>query len=222
VLALEPEEQAGFEVGADLRVGSRLAFSLVRYDQEARNLIQPVAFSVGARGRSTVVTRHENVGAIGNKGWELEGRYAVGALTLTTAMGLTDSRVRQVAEGYTGELRAGDRVLQVPARTLSVGASWMGRGWSSSMTLARASDWMNYNWLELSLQPDLTGASLRDFWLRYPGVTRMRVSVTRDLTRTIGLSVSGDNLLNRQRGEPDNLTIVPGRTLRAGLRARFL
>jgi iron complex outermembrane receptor protein len=33
--------------------------------------------------------------------------------------------------------------------------------------------------------------------------------------------LTADNLLDRQRGEPDNLTIVPGRTLLLGLRAAF-
>lgn len=221
VLALEPEEQAGIEFGADLHVGSRLALSVTRYDQQARNLIQPVTFATGFRGRGGVVTRPENIGAIANRGWEVESRYAIGALTLTGALGITDSRVRQVANGYTGELRAGDRMLQVPARTISAGASWLGRGWSSSMTLARASDWMNYDWLALSLQPQVSGAGLRDFWMQYPGVTRVRASFSRDITRSLGLTMSGDNLLGWQRGEPDNLTIVPGRTFRAGLRARF-
>jgi hypothetical protein len=31
----------------------------------------------------------------------------------------------------------------------------------------------------------------------------------------------GDNLLGVQQGEPDNATIVPGRTVTAGLKAKF-
>jgi hypothetical protein len=33
--------------------------------------------------------------------------------------------------------------------------------------------------------------------------------------------VSGENLLNRQQGEPDNITVVPSRTLSLGLKARL-
>jgi outer membrane receptor protein involved in Fe transport len=33
--------------------------------------------------------------------------------------------------------------------------------------------------------------------------------------------VSGDNLLNYQRNEPDNATVLPGRTLMTGLRVKF-
>jgi hypothetical protein len=35
------------------------------------------------------------------------------------------------------------------------------------------------------------------------------------------LSLMADNLLDVRQGEPDNLTILPGRTISAGVRARF-
>ena len=35
------------------------------------------------------------------------------------------------------------------------------------------------------------------------------------------VSLSGENLLNRQLGEPDNVTVVPGRTITLGLRTAF-
>jgi hypothetical protein len=34
-------------------------------------------------------------------------------------------------------------------------------------------------------------------------------------------SVDGENLLDEQRGEPDNITVLPGRTVSAGLRLSF-
>jgi hypothetical protein len=33
--------------------------------------------------------------------------------------------------------------------------------------------------------------------------------------------VTGDNLLNYQRNEPDNMTVTPGRTLMTGVRLKF-
>jgi len=39
--------------------------------------------------------------------------------------------------------------------------------------------------------------------------------------RGLGVVVTGANLLDRQRGEPDNSTLLPGRTLTAGVRATF-
>jgi iron complex outermembrane receptor protein len=55
--------------------------------------------------------------------------------------------------------------------------------------------------------------------LKYGGVTRLRASVGRSLFRGLSINLSGENLLNRQHGEPDNVTVVPGRTLTFGLRA---
>jgi iron complex outermembrane receptor protein len=225
VLSLEPEEQSGVEFGADVAMGSHVTARVTRYEQRATNLIQPVAHAgpTGGRGMSYQL---QSVGAITNRGWEVETNVGAGALTLTGALGLTDSRVAQVATAYTGDLRAGDRVLQVPARTLSLSASWLGRGWSGSWTVARASDWLNYDWLALATDgyqnPQAPrGAELRQYWRSYSGVTRMRAAFSRDLTSAFGIVMSGDNLLGQQHGEPDNVTIVPGRTLRAGLRARF-
>src|SRR5204863_139604 len=34
-------------------------------------------------------------------------------------------------------------------------------------------------------------------------------------------ALSADNLLNYQRGEPDNITVVPGRTILSGVRVKF-
>lgn len=220
ILALEPEAQAGFEFGADLRLGGSLMVSLTRFDQRASNLIQPVvAQAPNGRGHSF---RLENLGAIDNTGWELETRVSRGSLSVTGALGLTESVVSRLAAGYRGDLRAGDRVLQVPAHTASLGASWLGRGWTSSMTVARAGNWINYDWMGLaSAERTPQGAELRQYWLRYPGVTRLGATFTREVSSAFELIASGENLLGQQRGEPDNLTVVPGRTLRAGIRARF-
>jgi len=63
------------------------------------------------------------------------------------------------------------------------------------------------------------GSELRNYWLKYGGVTRLRASIGRALFRGLSFNVSGENLLNRQHGEPDNATVIPGRTLSFGLKA---
>jgi iron complex outermembrane receptor protein len=52
-------------------------------------------------------------------------------------------------------------------------------------------------------------------------VTRLRATATRRLADRLSLVFVGDNLLDVQRGEPDNLTVLPGRTLSTGLRVGF-
>jgi len=138
-----------------------------------------------------------------------------------------DSRVRRVARNYIGDLQVGDRMLEVPSRTGSLSAAWTGAGWTSFVVASRSWNWIDYDRVALagafsnSTQADaqLVGQQLRNYWLQYSGVTRLRASVGRTLFRGLSLTLSGENLLNRQHGEPDNITVVPGRTLSFGLRA---
>jgi iron complex outermembrane recepter protein len=238
---LAPEQQAGVEAGADLFVGRTLGFHVTRFDQQATGLIQSVAVTLpsrspsrGARleeggGDSYVAYQLQNVGEISNRGWELQSSADFGRLSLTGTLSLVDSRVQRLASGYSGDLRAGDRMLDVPARTTSVSGSWTGRGWFGSLTMSRAADWMGYDRLAVAdaltsggLAPrDLVGARLRGYWREYAGVTRLRANFSRDLFRGVSLVLAGDNLLGQQRGEPDNATVVPGRTVTAGLKAKF-
>lgn len=228
VLRLEPEEQSGVETGADLLFGSALRLRVTHFDQRATGLIQPVAV-VGYSGtiapRRVMSYELQNVGAIDNRGWEFQAGLTQGRLHLGGTYAMLESRVDRVADAYTGDLRAGDRVLQVPARTVSLTNSWVDRSWSVSWTLARASDWINYDWLAIASRPggntELAGSELRPFWRTYQGITRLRAHVTRDITGQFGFVFTGENLLGQQLGEPDNVTIVPGRTISAGLRARF-
>jgi iron complex outermembrane receptor protein len=243
--ALAPESQAGVEGGVDVLLGRRLGLHVTRFDQRASGLIQSVAIATatpgGGMGGGTQPWgfRYElqNIGEITNRGWELQGSARLGALTLGSALSLVDSRVERVLVNYTGDLRPGDRTLEVPARTASLTASWTARRWSTSWSVARAPDWINYDRLALATElarhtgdgrvndgrgpSDFVGPHLRDYWRTYDGVTRLRANVTRDLTRGVSLLISGDNLLNQQRGEPDDVTIVPGRTMSVGLKAKF-
>ncbi len=67
----------------------------------------------------------------------------------------------------------------------------------------------------------LVGPQLRAYWREYDGVTRLRATAARDVFRGIVLSLTGENLLNYQRGEPDDITVLPGRTITLGLHAKF-
>ena len=151
-----------------------------------------------------------------------------GGLSLGGALTLVNSRVLQLASGYAGDLRTGDRPLEVPSRTMSLSAGWNSARWSASLGATRATNWVNYDRISLarafaSTDPDHqpTGATLRDYWQTYNGVTRLRASFSRDVFRSLSVVAYGENLLNAQRGEPDNITIVPGRTITAGLRIRL-
>jgi iron complex outermembrane receptor protein len=229
---LAPEEQSGLEVGLDAFVGHAFALHLTRFDQYAYNLIQPVAVassmtpSMTGDGSMRLMYALQNVGEITNRGWELESAVFAGQLSFSGTVSLVDSRVRQLAIGYRGDLQPGDRMLGVPAITAGLTSTWTTRRWSASLTATRASDWINYDGLALASESStaghpIVGDLLRTYWRSYGGVTRIDASASRLLFGAFSAILTGRNLLDVQRGEPDNVTIVPGRTLTAGLQAKF-
>jgi outer membrane receptor protein involved in Fe transport len=231
---LAPEQQSGIEAGVELLVGRALTFQATRFDQLASGLIQRVPTRAqtdpsAGPGRRHVTYALRNVGEITNRGWELAGTAAFGRLSLNGTMSLVDSRVRRLAMGYIGDLRPGDRTLEVPSRTTSFTASWSGARSFGSLTVLRAADWVNYDrlalaWAAVNYDPpsdDQMGPWLRGFWRTYDGVTRLRLTTSRELRRGVALVLTGENLLDRQLGEPDNVTILPGRTITLGIKAAF-
>ena len=250
---LSSEEQSGIEAGVDVLFGRMLGFHVTRFDQLASGLIQPVAVSSSGPGPGgdgsggggggsgpgggdrppndgrRIAYELQNVGEITNRGWEISGSAGARGLSASTAFSIVDSRVRRLASGYTGDLRPGDRMLEVPERTVSATAGYARGPWSASVTGSRAFDWVNYDRLAVAaavesgdrLPRDLIGAQLRSYWRLYPGVNRLRANLSYDLRRALSLVVSADNLLDHQLGEPDNVTVLPGRTITGGVRARF-
>ncbi|MEP6689727.1 MAG: TonB-dependent receptor [Gemmatimonadaceae bacterium] len=231
---LAPEEQTGIEEGVDLFLGRAVALHLTRFDQLASGLIQQVPVTTdypdnGGGMQPQLSYALQNVGEITNRGWEAEGAVSTGALSLGATLSLVDSRVRRLANGYTGDLTPGARVLDVPATTIGANATWRVPGWSATLGLSRASDWVGYDRIALadafsrangSLQ-GFVGPQLRGYWHSYDGATHLRASGSREVRPGVFFTVIGDNLLDAQRGEPDNLTIVPGRTVTAGVRLSF-
>lgn len=232
---LSPEQQSGIEAGADLFFGRAFALHATRFDQRASGLIQPVSVQVAAAPGDSMpryrrlAYEFQNVGEISNTGWELQSTYGSGPWSVGATYSQVDSRVRNLATRYTGDLRAGDRMLEVPARTFGINASFAKSRWSTSWNVSRASDWINYDRIALArafsgsntLLQDFVGWKLRSYWKSYSGVTRIGGTTSFLIGRGMTFTVDGENLLDEQRGEPDNITVLPGRTVSAGLRLSF-
>ena len=231
--ALQPESQTGIEAGVDAVFSRGVSLHLTRFDQRASGLIQPVAgTSTYANASGALVRRMsytlENVGAITNRGWELQARSNVNRLMLAGSMTMVDSRVDELARMYGGDLRIGDRMLDVRERTFSLSATWVASRWSASAMMTRAEDWIGYDRVRIgealqdtSRDQQLNGRQLRSFWLHYDGVTRLRANVSYRLVRDWSVLFGGENLLDVQRGAPDNATVTAGRTLTFGLRTGY-
>jgi TonB-dependent receptor-like protein len=228
--ALGPEVQSGTEVGLDVMLHQTLTVQLTRFDQRASGLIQQVPFASDSAltGRRMQYIA-QNVGEISNAGWELGATSTLSHMTMNASFAAVDSRVRKLAAGYTGDLSTGDRMLQVPAITASFGATWTGNTWAASLGGTRAFDWINYDEVALAqtwlsgTEPvhQMVGPELRNYWRKYTGGLHLRATISRDIRRDFSVEVSGDNLLNFQQGEPDNITIIPGRTIMSGVRIKF-
>lgn len=231
--SLAPETQSGVEGGADLFLGRYVSLHATRFDQKASGLIQPVSIYVpdadSVPHYRRIMYQLQNVGEITNRGWELQGQLANGPWSLGAMFSQVDSRVKRLAAGYSGDLQPGDRMLEVPARTLGINAGMTQGRWSMSWRVSRASDWVNYDRVALltafagqSHDPrDFIGSKLRSYWMTYDGVTRVGGRVGLSLGKGMSFTLDGENLLNEQRGEPDNITVLPGRTVTAGLGLRF-
>ena len=228
------EQQSGIETGADLFFGKTVALHATRFDQRASGLIQPV--SVYGVSSSDTLPRYrrmvyelQNVGEITNRGWELSGSLTDGPWSLGATFSQVDSRVQKIASRYTGDLRPGDRMLEVPARTFGLNTGYSHGRLSMSWRVARASDWINYDRLSLlgafadatTTAQQIVGPELRSYWKQYGGVTRLGGRIAIAASRDMTFTLDGENLLDEQRGEPDNTTVLPGRTLSAGLHVRF-
>ncbi len=234
---LDPERQSGVEFGADLFVTNRFGVHLTRFDQRASGLIQSVATprdvvngNTGPGKAKDLAYVLQHVCEITNRGWEFESSVNLGRVGLSGAVTTVDSRVRRIARGYTGDMLVGERMLAVPAGTASLSASWSLADFRTTLTASRAFDWINYDRLRLAKDfascdactaGDLTGDRLRTYWMTYDGVTRLRASVARELPQGLGLRLTLDNLTNQQSGEPDNITVLPGRTVLFGLSAKI-
>lgn len=229
---LSAEKQSGIEGGADLFIGA-MALHVTRFDQRASGLIQPVSVQIPDGTDSLHLRRIayelQNVGEITNRGWELEGTTSVGPVSLGATYSTVDSRVQKLASGYSGDLRPGDRMLEVPTRTMGVSASLNPGRWFMSWSVSRASDWVNYDRIALAAAfqntnhplNEFLGSQLRTYWRNYDGVTRLGANFGYNVGRGLMFTIRGENLLDKQEGEPDNITILPGRTVSGGLRVSF-
>jgi iron complex outermembrane receptor protein len=231
---ISPEEQSGIEAGGDLFVGRFLSLHATRFDQTASGLIQPVSIYIASAADTLphyrrIVYQLQNVGEISNRGWELQSQLTNGAWSIGAMFSQVDSRVRNLAAGYSGDMMRGDRTLEVPARTFGVNTGYSKGRLSMSWRVSRASDWINYDRIALltafaamDRDPrDFVGQNLRQYWTKYDGVTRVGGRLGFTFAKGLSLSVDGENLLNEQRGEPDNITVLPGRIISAGLGLRF-
>jgi iron complex outermembrane receptor protein len=229
-VSLLTETQTGTEVGVDLRLGNRLLFGITRFDQRASSPISipssrwqilPVA--------SELVSSGEMLGEISNRGWEFTSSATAGPFALDASLSTVQSLITRLPDSYRGNLQEGDRMYSAPAVTAGVGGSWMASRGSLSLTASRAWNWVGVNSAQYASGAQMSGESmgpvssdgLREGWSIYDGAPRISASGSFLIHPDLSLLLGVDNLWGDQRGEPDPLVTVPGRSFSVGLRASF-
>jgi len=218
---LGAEIQRGGEAGIEFHSdgGARLAVTL--FDQRADGLIQPVTRPRQTRG--TTIYQFQNVGAIDNRGVEVEASFTVGAFEFRGAHHATDSEVRRLAPGYTGELRVGDDVPEVPASTSTLALTWEQGGVRLSAGAARLGSWRGWDVRALvraEQSPDPLPEDLSPFLVRFPSLFRPWVSLSADLRGRLSAFLSVDNPGGSDRLVRDNGSSPVGRSVNLGMEVR--
>lgn len=218
---LGSEIQRGGEAGVEFHSDGGARVAVTFFDQRADGLIQPVTRPRQTRG--TTIYQFQNVGAIDNRGIEVEASFVVGAFEFQGAHHVTDSEVRRLAPGYTGELRVGDDVPEVPSSTSTLSLTWARGGFRLSAGAARLGSWRGWDVRALfraEQSPDPLPEDLSPFLVRFPSLFRPWLSLSVDLRGRLSAFASVDNPGGSERLVRDNGSPPVGRSVNLGVEVR--
>jgi len=214
---LAPESQEGVDAGLEIYSMQRFTFSATVFDQSAEGLIQHVRPDPRSAPRTI---QQQNVGRITNRGVELFASGAVGFIEGEASLSTVTSRVAALSPSYTGDLRVGDVLPEVPEWSATAALRYRRRSFVASAGLSVLGEWTGYDWLRY-YAADATGTtapSLRDYSTRYEASVRPRVGVAYEGMGRWRLFARVENLTNAQHDSRDNLQITAGRTTWLGAR----
>lgn len=217
---LAPESQAGIEFGADLYTGPGAYLRATYFDQRASDLIQ----SVMIPDHSGVITgfQYQNVGAIRNRGFELEAGARHRRLSLDAQFYATSSRVERLARNYSGSLRVGDQLPEIPSSSGSLRLSYGLPGLQFGTGVHYLGSWTGYDWNMIAQATSGTGRVPANQTLlrRYPGLMMPYLHLSADLVRELSGYLSIDNLTNAVRFDSYTGTRSVGRSVLIGIEFR--
>jgi iron complex outermembrane receptor protein len=214
---LEPESQSGIEAGAELYLGTAALLRVTVYDQTADDLIQQVPRRTDGAER---VYQFQNLGAIRNRGVELEASIARGPITVSGALHLNRSRVMRLAPAYTGDLRVGDAPPEVPAGVGAVRIRYQAGRLAAEVGTSWLGPWTGFDWAAV-LSGDSRRPADRDYWVEYPGGVRPWVAGSFTLGRGWRATARVDNPGNASGPVRTNAWAPVGRLVLLGIAAEW-
>ncbi|MEO8448675.1 MAG: TonB-dependent receptor [Gemmatimonadota bacterium] len=220
--SLAPERQGGIELGAEFYSGPGIYGKLTWYDQLASGLIQSTLTSWVPGSQQ--VYQYQNVGAIRNRGVELEFGGRSGRLTGDFQLYFTRSVVQQLAPHYYGSLRVGDLLPEVPSSAGSARLSYEGNRFRFTLGSSYLGTWRAYDFGTLTAA-DAANLQEAKAWVRssivnYAGMFKPFASFSLDLNRQLTPFISIDNLTNSSRAEQNNGYPPAGRSVLIGVEVR--
>jgi outer membrane receptor protein involved in Fe transport len=217
---LGPERQQGWDVGVDATLGAHGSLTLSYYDQAAANLADAVVLQFAP----VPTQQFQNVGRVRNTGVEVEGRLAVGPITLQGQYGYSRARVEQLSPTYAGDLVVGDQARLRPKHTAGATITVPFRTTTVSAGLTYVGSWINSDALARYRCLGGTGPCFptsRDYLLSYPALVKANVSLFQQITPSLSGFLAVDNLTNTKNHEGSNFTAVTGRRTVGGLRFQY-
>jgi outer membrane receptor for ferrienterochelin and colicin len=217
---LAPEEQAGWDAGIDITLGSTASLSLTGFDQTASNLIILIPLA----STPIPVYQFQNTGQVSNRGVEVEASLVRRELTLKAHYSYVRSRIAALGPTFDGDLQIGDQPEGIPAHTAAATMTYASRTGTTVTAAAthignlRGSDAVGLFRCLGGTGPCPSGSR---FSITYPALTKFNVGVRRRLSQSLEGYLAIDNLTNNQSYEADNINPVLGRLTMAGLQAAF-
>lgn len=214
---LVAESQAGVELGGELFFGEGMYARATWYNQTAEDLIQQVQIAAQAPTRSY---QFQNVGAIANRGVELEGGVRWNRVRVTGLLYFVSSEVVKLAPKYSGELKPGDQLLEVPSTVGSISVRYDGGRWSAEVGGSWLGPWVGYDWMAIQQVVDgqvPARGALRNYWLDYPGVFRPYLAGSMGIGARLIAFARMENPGNNGAFIRDNISPPLGRTTVFGI-----
>jgi outer membrane receptor protein involved in Fe transport len=219
--ALAPEVQAGFEAGVDVYASNGSFARLTLFDQLASDLIQSVVATTVLGGPQSY--QFQNVGAIRNRGVELEAGMKSGRFGADVMVYLTRSTVERLSRTYSGYLRVGDGLPEMPGAAGALRVTWNADRVRLALGSSFIGPWDGYDWTAMQAvvaQVSAPRPSVADYLIRYPAIIKPYLSASFDLIPEVGAFLAIDNLTNTARFERHNGNPPAGRSALLGIELR--
>lgn len=215
-----PETQSGWEAGVDLVFEGGSKLTATYYDQEVDGLIQTVGLTPGqifAREQA------QNVGQIRNFGWEFEGSTELAGVQLQGTYSIMRSTVGRLSPSYTGDLREGDDNIGVPRNMFAMSLGYDLLRGNARFEISRKGAWTEVDWITLyrdafGFSGDPHRGTNRDYWMDFGPATRLHLRLSQDVSESLGVDLSIENLTDVRQAEPNNFNTPQGRAVILGLR----